>query len=333
MKNENEFLAHKAYNMRISSLEATSEVGSGHPTSCLSAADIMAVVFFHAMHFDPKNPHNPYNDRFILSKGHAAPVLYAAWKELGVLTHADLLTLRKFDSTLEGHPTPRFSRVDVATGSLGMGLSIGAGMAIDSKRHALDYYTYVLLGDSEIAEGSNWEAVEIAAYYELDNLIALVDVNNLGQRGTTMDDHNMLRIAEKFEAFRWQTYIVNGHNIDELVLACDQARNAKNKQPQIILAKTIKGYGLTEAEGKNGFHGTAFPKDQVSRLKEELKKRFFNSKWKDEDYNPPVVKAGNPKMFHDITLDDPDYKKGERVAVRDAFGDALVALGKRCGSK
>lgn len=329
MKNEKDFLAHKAYNMRVSSIEATSEAGSGHPTSCLSAADIMAVVFFHAMHFDLKNPDNPYNDRFILSKGHAAPVLYAAWKELGILTQTELLELRKFNSVLEGHPTPRFSRVDVATGSLGMGLSMGAGMAIDAKRQELDFCAYVLLGDSEIAEGSNWEAVEIAAYYELDNLIALVDVNNLGQRGQTMDDQNMLRIAEKFEAFGWQTYVVNGHNIDELVRACDHARNAKNKQPQIILAKTIKGYGIAEAEGKNGFHGTAFPKEQLPSLKAELKKRFFNSAWKDELYTPPVVKSGSPQMFHEVTLPDPDYKKGECVAVRDAFGHALVALGKK----
>jgi len=329
MTKEKELLAHKAYNMRISSIESTSQAGSGHPTSCLSAADIMAVIFFHAMHFDLQNKDNPYNDRFILSKGHAAPLLYAAWKELGVLTREDLLKLRDIDSVLEGHPTPRFSRVDVATGSLGMGLSMGAGMALNSIIRSFDYYTYVLLGDSELSEGAIWEAAEIAAYYQLDNLIAVADINELGQRGETIDGYNLAAISKKFIAFGWQVYVVDGHDIDALVTVFDQARMQKSKKPQIILAKTIKGYGIAAVEGKNGFHGRPFPKEELSALKEELKRRFYSINWKDEPYNPPSVSAGKKLSLKKIRLAKPSYKKGELIATRDAFGEVLVEVGKQ----
>ena len=186
------FIEHKAYCMRIASLTMTSIAGSGHPTSALSAADLVATLFFYGMHYDPYNPTSPNNDRFILSKGHAAPILYAAWKEVGLLTDNDLMTYRTFDSVLEGHPTPRFSRTEAATGSLGIGLSIGAGMGLSAKLDKRNFYTYVLLGDGECAEGSVWEAAELAAYYKLNNLIAILDCNRLGQSEPTMHDDGSL---------------------------------------------------------------------------------------------------------------------------------------------
>ena len=326
--NEKKILAHKAYNLRISSLESTTAAGSGHPTTCLSAVDIVAVLFFYAMRFDVNDPHNECSDRFVLSKGHAAPLLYAAWKELGVLTKEDLLSLRTFDSVLEGHPTPRFPFVDVATGSLGMGLSMGVGMALNAVRRSLDYYTYVLLGDSELTEGSVWESTEIAAYYKLKNLIAVVDVNRLGQRGETLEGHNIIKIKNKFEAFGWQTYMVDGHNINELMDACDAARSSSVDEPQIILAQTIKGYGIKEVEGKNGFHGKAFSKDKLHDIKEELKQRFYDSSWTDEEIVPHALKKCERKPFERLDIIKPSYKKGEIIAPRDAFGDALVELGK-----
>jgi len=329
MLEKKEFLTHKAYNMRVLSIESTSEAGSGHPTSCLSAADIIAVTFFHAMQFDLQNCDNPNNDRFILSKGHAAPLLYAAWKELGILKREDLLKLRDIDSNLEGHPTPRFSGVDVATGSLGIGLSVGVGMALNALRRKLDYYTYVLLGDSELTEGAIWEAAEIAAYYQLDNLIAIADINELGQRGKTIDRHNLGAISKKFSSFGWKTYEVNGHDIGALVKVFDQARAEKNKKPQIILAETIKGYGISAVEGKNGFHGKVFPKDDLPVLKAELKKRFCSANYKDEDYDLPTVSHAKKLPFQRIEVDNPPYKKGEQIATRDAFGKALVEIGKR----
>ena len=209
------FIEYKAYTMRVASVKMTTAAGSGHPTSALSAADIVATLFFYAMHFDPQNPKNPNNDRFILSKGHASPLLYAVWKELGVLTEQELLTYRHIDSVLEGHPTSRFSRSEAATGSLGNGLGIGAGMALAARLDALDFCTYVLLGDSECAEGSVWEAAELAAYYKLNNLVAIMDCNRLGQTTETIHGHHLHRYEEKYKAFGWHTFIVDGHSVQE----------------------------------------------------------------------------------------------------------------------
>src|SRR5438105_1828189 len=180
-------LKEKGRRLRIDSLKATTEAGSGHPSSCLSAADLASVVFFNEMRFDPKDPHNPNNDRFVLSKGHAAPLLYAAFEEAGIISEKDVLSLRKLDSDYEGHPTPRIPWVDVATGSLGQGLSAGLGNALAARVDKLSYNTYVLMGDGECAEGSVWEAAELAAYYTTSNLFAMVDVNGMGQSQHTMD--------------------------------------------------------------------------------------------------------------------------------------------------
>src|ERR1019366_1695274 len=210
-----ELLKGIANQLRIHSIEATTAAGSGHPTSCCSAADLAAALFFGHMKYDAKNPHFYNNDRFILSKGHAAPLLYAAWAENGFVPISDLLNLRKFTSDLEGHPTPRLPFVDVATGSLGQGLSVGAGMALAARLDKLDYNTYVLLGDGEIAEGSVWEAANIAGIYKLNNLIAIVDANRLGQSQATASGHDIGVYAKRFDAFGWRLEVIDGHDIEE----------------------------------------------------------------------------------------------------------------------
>ena len=195
-------LKEKGRRLRILSLKATTEAGSGHPSSCLSAADLISVIFFHEMQFDPRDPHNPANDRFVLSKGHAAPLLWAAYAEAGIIDVKDVLTLRRLDSILEGHPTPRVAWVDVATGSLGQGLSVGLGNSFAAKLDSLPFNTYVLLGDGECAEGQVWEAAALASYYKASNLYAIVDVNRLKQNEQTIDQFDVKRFADKFRAFK-----------------------------------------------------------------------------------------------------------------------------------
>src|SRR5213595_1926989 len=210
-------LKNAATRLRIDSVRSTSEAGSGHPTSCCSAADLVAALFFGHMRYDPKNPHYYNNDRFILSKGHAAPLLYAAWAETGLFPTSDLLKLRQLGSDLEGHPTPRLSFVDVATGSLGQGLSVGVGMALCARLDKLDYRTYVLLGDGEIAEGAVWEAASLAGINKLNNLVAIIDVNRLGQSQETAFGHNLDVYAKRFAAFGWRVEEIDGHDMDEIV--------------------------------------------------------------------------------------------------------------------
>lgn len=326
-------VAHKAYNMRVSSIIATTAAGSGHPTSCLSAADLVAGIFFYAMRFDPDNPDNPNNDRFILSKGHAAPLLYAAWKEVGVLTDDDMRSLRKFGSVLEGHPTPRFERSEAATGSLGQGLSIGAGMALSAKLDELSFNTYVLMGDSELSEGSVWEAAELAAYYKLDNLIAVADINRLGQSTPTMEEYDLSAYAHKFESFGWRAITIDGHCISDILEALDQAQETQNK-PTIIIARTIKGYGIGHVEDRMGFHGKAFKADDLPDIMEELQERFVD----DVAYNGPAWEPIIPEDASVIsssdkyTLPEEPFDSGEPLATRKAYGVALAALGKVCAS-
>ena len=278
------FLAHQALNLRIDSIRATTASKSGHPTSCLSAADIISVLFFHILRHDIKNPKYFINDRFILSKGHAIPVVYAAWKNLGVISDEQLLSLRKFDSVLEGHPTPRFAYNEAATGSLGQGLSIGVGMALSAQRDRLGYKTYVMMGDSEIAEGSVWEAAELAAYYKLDNLVGIVDCNRLGQSEEVMNDHDVAKHAAKFTAFGWKTVVIDGHNLEEIVHAFEQAHDVKS-QPSMIIAKTYKGFGLDTIQNKNGYHGKPFKEEELFEVIAALRKRFPEA----SNYKPTVV--------------------------------------------
>ena len=213
-----------ANQLRIHSIEATTAAGSGHPTSCCSAAEVMAALFFGQMRYDAKNPHYYNNDRFILSKGHAAPLLYAAWAETGLFPIEELIKLRQFGNDLDGHPASRLPFADVATGSLGQGLSAGVGMALCARLDNLDYRTYVLLGDGECAEGAVWEAASLAGIYQLNNLIAIVDVNRLGQSQATAFGHDLDVYKKRFEAFGWRTEEIDGHDLDEIleVLAAHQ---------------------------------------------------------------------------------------------------------------
>jgi transketolase len=335
MQNLQHFIERKAYNIRVSSLLMTTNAGSGHPTSCLSAADIVATLFFYGMHFDPNDFDNLNNDRFILSKGHAAPVLYAAWKELGKVTEQELMTYRDIHSNLEGHPTLRFRYAEAATGSLGMGLSIGAGMALVAKMDKRAARTYVLMGDSELTEGSIWEATEIAAQYKLDNLIGIVDCNRLGQSTQTMHEWHTQRYVDKFEAFGWKAIVVDGHDVHHLMGAFDKAREVEDR-PVMIIAKTIKGYGLKDVENKQGFHGKAFSKEQLNTELAELEKRFAKAAAYTGDehaFMPPLRAQGasaTNKECTDMDMVEPHYKMGEEVATRSAYGHALAALGPRC---
>lgn len=324
-------LAQKAYALRVASLEATTAAGSGHPTSCLSAADIVAALFFYAMRFDPDNPDNPNNDRFILSKGHAAPVLYAAWQEVGVLTREEMLSLRQFDSVLEGHPTLRFERSEAATGSLGIGLSVGAGMALSARLDGRDFTTYVLLGDSEVSEGAIWEAAAIAAYYKLENLIAIIDVNRLGQRGQTLHGHDLSAYAKKFSAFGWHTFTLDGHNTAQILAGLDAAHKMRNR-PSVIIARTIKGYGIQEIADKNGYHGRAVPAEKLSEALAELQDRCGAVCEKElVAWEPqiPSGAAGASALGH-ISLPATAYDASKPLATRKAYGDALAALGGVC---
>src|SRR6266404_5714383 len=250
-----ETLTGIANQLRIDSIAATTAAGSGHPTSCCSAADLVAALFFGHMRFDPKNPRYANNDRFILSKGHAAPLLYAAWAELGLFPREHLNTLRELNSDLEGHPTPRLAFADVATGSLGQGLSVGTGMALCARLDNLDYRTYVLLGDGECAEGSVWEAASLAGVYQLNNLVALIDVNRLGQSQPTPFGHDLTVYRKRFDAFNWRTEEIDGHDMEEIVEVLAAA--GLGTQPLAIIAKTYKGYGVSLMQDKEGWHGKA----------------------------------------------------------------------------
>lgn len=312
-----QLLSYKAYQLRLGSLKATSAAGSGHPTSCLSAADIVAALFFHTMQYDPHNPDNPNNDQFILSKGHAAPLLYAAWWQAGVISEEELLSLRQFDSVFEGHPTPRFGHVKVATGSLGCGLSIGLGQTLAARVARKDYYTYVLMGDSECAEGSVWEAAEIASFYKTDHLIGIVDCNRLGQTGQTLDGHDTAKLAQKFEAFGWKTFQIDGHNIQEIVQTLDTAKKHTGS-PVMIIAKTFKGRGVSSVENMENFHGKTLDKNAVMRLDPDA---YDGPKWQ-----PNLPKNATFEEQEKITLPAPSYH--QPYATRKAYGDALAALGK-----
>ncbi len=323
------FLECIAYRLRVDCLRATTQAGSGHLTSCLSAADIVAVLFFHALRFDLDDHNNPCNDRFILSKGHAAPLVYAVWHQLGKISEAELLTLRQFDSPLEGHPTPRFVYNEAATGSLGQGLSIGLGMALAAKADNLPCYTYVLLGDSECAEGSVWEAAELAAHYNVDNLIAFVDLNRLGQSTETLDGHNANKMQKKFEAFGWQVLTCNGHDIAEIVesVAAAQTRGGK---PVVIIATTYKGYGLdVDIENQQGFHGKAMPPEKLQFYLNKLKERFLGSVVQAHDHYVPLqhVCAAFQRVSPRL-VNLPAYQRHDEIATRKAYGEALVALGR-----
>jgi transketolase len=320
-------LKNIATQLRIDSIRATSESASGHPTTCMSAAEIVATLFFAEMRYDPKDPKNPYSDRFVLSKGHAAPILYAAWAEAGLFPREELLELRKIGSDLEGHPTPRLSFVDVATGSLGQGICAAIGTALNARRIESDYRTYVLLGDGEMAEGSVWEAATIAQYYKLDNLCGIVDVNGLGQSMPTQFRHDMDAIAGRWSAFGWHTLIVDGHDVNALTGAYDEARATKGR-PTMILARTIKGKGVSFVEGKDGWHGKAFKKgEEADKAIAELEAQMVPGAAAPEIRKPEAHghPPASPPDYSKIPA--PAYKLGDLVATREAWGTGLAALG------
>lgn len=315
-------LKEKATRLRVHSLRATAEAGSGHPTSCLSAADLAAVLFFQVMRVDFENPLSLDSDRFILSKGHAAPLLYAAWAESGLIEAERMLTLRRFGSDLEGHPTPRSKWVDVATGSLGQGLSAGVGMALSAKyldRSASR--TFVLMGDGESAEGSVWEAVAMATHYRLDNLLTVVDINRQGQSQETMHGWDIEAYARKFAGFGWHAISIDGHDYHQIIAAFEEAEGVKGR-PTAVLARTEKGHGVSLLANREGWHGKALKKgDQLDGALAELPMQSTPEPFRGS------AEAEVP-MLPKARLREPEFKKGDLVATREAYGSALVKLGE-----
>jgi transketolase len=311
-----------ANQLRIHSIEATTAAGSGHPTSCCSAADVVAALFFGHMRYNPKDPHYYNNDRFILSKGHAAPLLYAAWAETGLFPTSDLVKLRTLGSDLEGHPTPRLAFADVATGSLGQGLGIGVGMALCAKLDKLDYRTYVLLGDGEIAEGAVWEAASLAGVYKLNNLIAVVDVNRLGQSQETAFGHHVDVYAKRFAAFGWRVEEIDGHDMDEILEVL--AAVGLGDQPLVILAKTLKGAGVSFIQDKDGWHGKPLNKEEATRAIAELQPKAKTG----TDVNIPAPsQLPAPNNAAPASYPPLPYKLGDSVATREAYGNAILRMG------
>ncbi len=304
--------------LRRDVLEMTSNAGSGHPSSCLSCAEIMSVLFFNEMSYDRSYAESLSNDEFVLSKGHAAPILYAALKRADCISY-DLNELRKISSPLEGHPIPQLGGwVKAATGSLGQGLGIGAGMALAARLHKRDYRVYVLLGDSECSEGSVWEAVQIASHYNLGNLCAVVDINRLGQRGETMLSHDISAYKKRFESFGWQAIDVDGHSVSELIKAF--AKASKSKKPQVILCRTIKGKGVSFLEGKNGWHGRALSREELKKALKEI-----------PEIKMPKIKTSKIKIKsadnHDVEkIFFSKYDLGDEISTREAYGNALVNI-------
>lgn len=318
-----EFLKGIANTLRIHSIAATTAAGSGHPSSCCSAADLVAALFFGHMRYDAKNPHYYNNDRFILSKGHAAPLLYAAWAEAGLFPTSELLKLRQLGNDLEGHPTPRLPFADVATGSLGQGLGVGVGMALAAHLDGLDYRTYVLLGDGECAEGAVWEAASLAGIYKLNNLIAIVDVNRLGQSQATPFGHHLEIYEERFKAFGWRTEVIEGHDLDEITEVL--AAVGLGDQPLVILARTLKGGGVSFIQDKDAWHGKPLSKEEAARAIAELQPSARSA----EGFQVPAPSSlPAPRNTVPAGYPSTSYNLGDMVATREAYGTALVRIGE-----
>ena len=310
-----------AARLRIHSLRMTTRAGSGHPTTCLSMADLMACLFFSEMRYDVSDPHAWANDEFVLSKGHAAPILWAAYAEAGIIPQEELMDLRRVDSRLEGHPTPRMNWVKAATGSLGQGLSVGVGIALAQKLGRSPGRTFVLMGDGECAEGAVWEAADAAARLGLKNLMAVVDVNRLGQSEATMHGHDLGAYARKFRAFGWAAHRVNGHNIPAVLEVFRKARFSKG--PAVVLARTVKGKGVSFLEDKNGWHGKPLKEEELGRALQEIgpmpevdSRKFVR----------PPKKACHPDWREASAFERTVY--AEKTATRMAYGIALEKLGR-----
>ncbi len=345
-------LQKKAKLVRKWCLISTTVAGSGHPTSCLSATDLGTVLFDKYFTYDLGNPLNLYNDRFILSKGHAAPLLYTLFALSGGFPLEELRTLRKFGSRLEGHPTPVFPFSEAATGSLGQGLSVGAGLALLAKREKLPYRTYVLLGDGELAEGQNWEAANFASFYKLDNLIAIADINRLGQSQATMFGHRIEEYIARFTAFGFEAIAIDGNNLFEVDKAFKLATQNDTGKPFVIIAKTFKGKGISFLENKDNWHGKPLNKEDLEKalveldivndeLKFELKKPSKTVIARAQRSEPACERSetgaccettkqslsitGLPRSFQSLAM---TYSNDQQYATREVYGEAITKLGK-----
>jgi transketolase len=310
-----------ATKLRIHSLKTTSKAGSGHPTTCMSAADLMACLFFDEMTYNIKDPHDWANDEFVLSKGHAAPILWACYAEAGIFPLKNLMNLRKITSSLEGHPTPRMKWVKSATGSLGQGLSVGVGLALALKLGKSRRRAYVLMGDGECAEGAVWEAANLASHLNCDNLCALVDINRLGQSQETMFEHDIRAYERRFKAFGWDVFKINGHRVDEILDALGKAR--ESSKPTAILARTLKGKGVSFLEDKNGWHGKPLKDDDLQKALAEIGPMPEIDARK---YVKKPKKVKGPQLKKSFRFKRNDYDAS--TATRRAYGNALVKLGK-----
>jgi transketolase len=321
-KKKIEALKKLATLVRYYILFSTTTAGSGHPTSSLSATELMVGLLFGGTFcYDADHPEHPNNDRLIFSKGHASPLFYGLWGAAGKLREEDFMTYRKFGSPLEGHPTVAFRYAEAATGSLGQGLSIGLGMALNAKYlDQLPFRTYVLLGDSEMAEGSQWEAIQIATQYKLDNLIGILDVNRLGQRGETMYGHDLKAYESRISSFGWETIVIDGHDFSEILQAYEKALHLKDK-PVMIIARTIKGKGVSFLEDKNGWHGKPLKRDEYDRALKELGEV-------DRSIRGEIPKPENlkPKERAPQEAGRIDYKVGQLIPTRKAYGNGLVRI-------
>ncbi|MFW6157876.1 MAG: transketolase [Planctomycetota bacterium] len=308
--------------LRRRSILMTTRAGSGHPTSCMSCAEIVAMLFFRVMRYDPGNPVSAESDQFLLSKGHAAPVLYAAHVEAGTLSEEEAMTLREIDSPIEGHPTPRYRYVQVATGSLGQGLSAGCGMAVAMKEADSDRRCFVLLGDGEVAEGAVWEAANFASHHDLDNLVAVVDVNRLGQSEATMFGHDLDAHADRFRAFGWNAIPCDGHDVEELEEAFGQACIADRK-PGVVIARTFKGHDVSFLRNKGGHHGKPLSEEDAERALAEIGA---------EDAEPPTVETweSRPVTLEVEGIEPPSYSKDDVLATRQAYGVVLAKIAEVC---
>jgi transketolase len=324
-----EALAPLARQLRVDAIRASTSAGSGHPTSSMSAADVLAVLVARHLRYDWDQPGIDGNDHLIFSKGHASPLLYALYKAVGVVSDEELMTrYRRFGSRLQGHPTPVLPWVDVATGSLGQGLPDGVGIALAGKYlDRVPYRVWVLCGDSELAEGSIWEALDKASHYELSNLVAIVDVNRLGQRGPTELGWDLDAYARRAEAFGARVLQVDGHDLTALDDALTNAAQAEGR-PTVILARTIKGRGFVEVEDREGWHGKPFPEDMAARAIAELGGES-NLLVRGPLPAPEPVTGAAPPPAADPRTPPLSYVQGEKVATRQAYGEALKALGSR----
>ncbi|MEX0674721.1 MAG: transketolase, partial [Gaiellaceae bacterium] len=307
--------------LRVDAVRASAKAGSGHPTSSMSAADLAAVLLAAHFRYDFDNPRDPRNDRLVFSKGHASPLVYGLFRAAGALSEDEFMTYRQFGSRLEGHPVPVLPWVDVATGSLGQGLPIGVGMALAGKRlNRLPFRVWVICGDSEMAEGSMWEAAEHAAFYGLDNLTAIVDVNRLGQRGETMHGWDLASYSERLRAFGWHAIEIDGHDVEQIDAAYREAESTSGK-PTAIVARTLKGKGYSKVEDQPGWHGKAVAEEAVEELGGVRNIQV--------DVAKPA--AGDSHEFQPSARDWPAYEAGSKVATRKAYGEALAALGGERG--